>query len=102
MARHDRVMGRPFRPRMQVTNSDGEEEEITREDQLTRDLVAAWEVSVNQFVQKEARERAVPKRTVRDEFSVPLIAHDLLRQIPRLLARNLVHVEEERIETKRE
>ena len=90
-------MGRPFIPCIQIINSDGEEEEITREDQLTRDLLTVWEVAVEQYVQREARERTVPESTVCDELSVPPTVHDLLGKIPRLLARNLVHIEDERM-----
>ena len=95
-------MGRPFTPCIQIVNSDGEEEEITRKDQLTRDLVTAWEVAVEQYVQREAHERTVPESTVCDELSVPPAVHDLLGQIPRLLVRNLVHIEDERARIKRE
>lgn len=66
-------MGRPFLPRIQVTNSDGEEEKITREDQLTRDLVTAWEGAVDQYVQREARESIVC-----DKLSLPLAVYDPL------------------------
>ena len=90
-------MGRPLIPYIQITNSDGEEEEITREDQLTHDLVTEREVAVEQYMQREARER-----TVCDELSVPPAVHDLLGQIPRLLARNLVHIEDERAQIERE
>ena len=86
----DGVMGRLFVLLIQVTNSDGEDEEITKEDQLTCDLVTTWEVAVDQYVQKEARERTVPKGTVRNELSVPPAVYDLLGEVPRLLARNLL------------
>ena len=77
-------MGRPFIPCIQITNSDREEEEITREDQLTRDLVTAWDVAIDQYVQREARERMVPKSTVHNELSVPQVVYDLLGEIPQL------------------
>ena len=64
-------MGRPFIPCIQIINSNREEEEITREDQLTHDLVTAWEVAVEQYVQREACERTVPESTIRDELSMP-------------------------------
>ena len=70
-------MGRPFIPCIQITNSD-REEEITREDQLTCDLATAWEVAVEQYVQKEARERIVPESTIRDKLFVPLAVYNLL------------------------
>ena len=75
-------MGRPFTPCIQIVNSDGEEEELTREDQLTRDLVTTWEVAIGQYMQKEACERTVLESTVRDKLSVPLAVYDLLGQIP--------------------
>ena len=100
--RQDGVMGRPFIPLIQVTNSDGEEEEITKEDQLTHDLVMAWEVVVDQYVQREACERIMHEGMVRDELSMPPVVYNLLGEIPRLVACNLLWVEEERTETQRE
>ena len=64
-------MGRPFVPLIEITNSNEEEEEITREDQLTHDLVMAWEVAVDQYVQREARERIVSEGTICNKISVP-------------------------------
>ena len=72
-------MGKPFLPRIQLTNND-EEEEITREDQVTRDLAVAWEVSVDQYGQREAQQRVVPKSMVWDELSAPLAVYALLGQ----------------------
>ena len=95
-------MGKPFLPHIQVTNSEREEEEITRDDQLTHDLVTAWEVVVEQYIQREACERTVPEGTVCDKLSVPPAVYNLLGEIPCLLARNLLRVEEERAETQRE
>ena len=92
-------MGRTFVPLIQVTNSDGEEEEITRDDQLTRDLVTAWEVVVNQYIQRKAREITVFEGMVHNKLSVPPIVYELLGEIPHLLARNLLQLEEERVET---
>ena len=53
-------------------------------------------------MQREAHERTVLESTVRDKLSVPPAVHDLLGQIPRLLARNLVHIEDERAQIERE
>ena len=69
---------------------------------MTRDLVTMWEVAVEQYVQKKARERTVPESMVRNELSMPPAVYDLLGQIPRLLARNLVHIEDERAQIERE
>ena len=63
--------------------------------------MTAWEVAVEQYVQREARERTVLESTVCDELYEPPVVYDLLGQIPRLLARNLVHIEDERAQIER-
>lgn len=50
------VMGRPFEQQTVVTDNGVEVEEETCEYQLTQDLVYLWEVSINQYVQREAQE----------------------------------------------
>lgn len=96
-------MGRPFDQNILVTDSDIEDNtEVTREDQLTQDLIHAWDVSVDRYVQQEAELSVVSADTVRAELNVNQAVHDLLGSLPRLLARVLVEREEERENTRRE
>ena len=46
------VIGRPFLKQVLVIDITIEEDEIKREDQVTQDLMQAWEVLVNQHIQK--------------------------------------------------
>lgn len=98
-------MGWPFNQQLIVVDSDTHEEstaEEAREDQLTTDLVELWDMSVMQYVQREAQERAVSEGTVRGELTVNTPIFDLLGSIPRLLARNLIALQDRREETVRE
>lgn len=98
-------MGRPFNQQLIVVDNDTHNEstaEEAREDQLTIDLVELWDVSVTQYVQREAQERVVSEGTVRGELTVSTPVFDLLGSIPRLLARNLIALQDRREETVRE
>lgn len=90
-------MGRPFNQQLTVVDSDTHEErteEEAREDQLTADLVELWNMSVTQYVQREARERVVSEGTIRGELTVNTPVFDLLGSIPRLLARNPIALQD--------
>lgn len=89
-------MDRPFQ-QLLVTESDTQEEVTqveVQEDQLTKDLVDLWEVSVTQYVQREARERVVLEGTMHSELTVNTAIFDLLKNLPRLLARNLIELQD--------
>lgn len=43
-------MGRPFDQQIVIIDSDIEEEEVTREDQLTWDLVQVWDIVVDEHI----------------------------------------------------
>lgn len=73
-----------------------------QEDQLMKDLVDLWEVLVTQYVQREARERAVPKRTVRSELTVNIVVFDLLGSLPTLLAQNQIKLQNRQEESNHE
>lgn len=64
------------------------------EDQPTKDLVDLWEVSVTQYMQREARERVVLEGTVRGELMINLAVFDLLGSLLRLLVRNLIELQD--------
>lgn len=67
-----------------------------REDQLTKDLVHAWEVVVGENVRWEVEKRALPTGTVLAKLTVNKVVYDLLGSLPRFLAQRLVEVEEQR------
>ena len=46
-------MGQPFNQQTVTTDSDIEEEEVTREDQLLQDLLQVWEVLVDEYIRWE-------------------------------------------------
>lgn len=71
-------MSRTFDQQTVITDSDIEEEEVTREDQLTQDLALAWEVAIDEYVQQEAEQRALPSGTVNVELTVNEVVYDLL------------------------
>lgn len=90
-------MGRAFDQSILVTDSDIEDNtEVTRDDQLTQDLIHTWDVFVDQYIQREVELSAVLAGTVRAELNVNQAVHDLLGSLPRLLARVLVEHDEER------
>lgn len=96
-------MGRGFIEQTLVTDSDPEDNKIMREDQVTQDLIQSWEVAVDKYVEREAKQRgAISPTIVRAELSVNSAVYDLLGSIPRLLARELVKLEEERESVRRE
>lgn len=71
-------MGRSFDQQIVITDRDIKEEEVTRKDQLTQDLIHAWDVAVEK--------RALPIGMVQAELIVNEVVYDLLGSLPRLLA----------------
>ena len=79
-------MGRPFEQKTVINDSGVEEEEVTREDQLTQDLVQAWEVTMDKYLRREAEHRALPTDIVHVELVVNKAVYYLIEVLLRLLA----------------
>lgn len=61
-----------------------EEEDDSRLDKLTQDMVCLWEVFVNQYVRREARENKVLESIVWDALTMNGVVDCLLSRLPRL------------------
>lgn len=69
---------------------------------MTQDVIHAWDVFVDWYVQREEELSMVSTGTVRAELNMNQIVHDILGSLPRLLAHVLVEREEERENVRRE